>query len=70
MPKKLLVEKTVTVDFTTLEAVATMKSIDRRNLGEDWLSFGISLMRPEKLPPDGKEPTRKEVPLFKIQREG
>ena len=37
--KKLLTGKTVAVDATTLEANAAMRSIVRRDTGEDWTRF-------------------------------
>jgi len=37
--KKLLDGETVGVDSTTLEANAAMKSIERRESGEDWMSY-------------------------------
>lgn len=43
--KKLLGGKTVAVDSTTLEANAAMKSIVRRDTGEDWREYVIGLMR-------------------------
>jgi transposase len=45
--KKLIVGKTVGVDSTTLEANAAMKSIVRRDSGEDWKEYVIRLMREE-----------------------
>src|SRR5215213_3612208 len=43
--KKLIAGKTVGVDSTTLEANAAMKSIVRRDTGEDWKEFVVRLMR-------------------------
>ncbi len=43
--KKLLAGKTVGVDSTTLEANAAMKSIVRRDTGEDWKQYVTRLMR-------------------------
>jgi hypothetical protein len=37
--KKLLKGKTVAVDSTTLEANAAMKSIERKDTGEDWKAY-------------------------------
>lgn len=68
--KKLLVGKSVAVDSTTLEADAAMKSIVRRDSGEDWQAYVISLMRSEGLLPDGKDPTDEEVRRFDKQRKG
>ena len=56
--KKLLAGKTVGVDSTTLEANAAMKSIVRRDTGEDWNAYVTRLMRedgaiqPDELPTD------------------
>src|SRR5581483_3883506 len=41
--KKLLAGKTVGVDSTTLEANAAMKSIVRRDTGEDWKAYVMRL---------------------------
>lgn len=43
--KKLIAGKTVGVDSTTLEANAAMKSIVRKDTGEDWKEYVIRLMR-------------------------
>ena len=43
--KKLLKGQTVAVDSTTLEANAAMKSIVRRDTGEDWREYLTRLMR-------------------------
>jgi hypothetical protein len=43
--KKLLAGKTVGVDSTTLEANAAMKSIVRRDTGEDWKQYVTRLMK-------------------------
>jgi transposase len=43
--KRLLAGKTVGVDSTTLEANAAMKSIVRRDSGEDWRQYVTRLMR-------------------------
>jgi len=56
--KRLLAGKTVGVDSTTLEANAAMKSIVRRDTGEDWRQYVLRLMRedgtiePEEVPSD------------------
>lgn len=47
--KKLLKGKTVAVDSTTLEANAAMKSIERKDTGEDWNEYLTRLMREEGL---------------------
>ncbi len=46
--KKLLSGKSVGVDSTLLEANAAMKSIVRRDTGEDWKQFVTRLMREEE----------------------
>ena len=43
--KQLIAGKTVGVDSTTLEANAAMKSIVRRDTGEDWQQYVTRLMR-------------------------
>ena len=45
--RKLIDGKTVGVDSTTLEANAAMKSIIRRDTGEDWKQYVTRLMREE-----------------------
>ena len=57
----LLKGKTVAVDSTTLEANAAMKSIVRRDTGEDWNEFLKRLMREEGLIDEGDEPTDEEL---------
>ena len=51
--KGLLIGKTVAVDSTTLEANASMKSIVRRDTGEDWKNYrrlaGVHLAKAESL---------------------
>lgn len=59
--KKLLKGKTVGVDSTTLEADAAMKSIVRKDTGEDWKAYLTRLMKEKGLideddnPPDDEE---------------
>ena len=55
--KKLLSGKTVGVDSTTLEANAAMKSIVRKDTGEDWRQYVIRLMREEGIVEAGEEPS-------------
>src|SRR5208282_4046601 len=55
--KDLVAGKTVGVDSTTLEANAAMKSIMRRDTGEDWKQYVTRLMREEwvsKTDPDSR----------------
>jgi len=62
--KKLLSGKTVGVDSTTLEANAAMKSIVRRDTGEDWKDYVTRLMREEGVIGAAHEPTAEEVRRF------
>ena len=59
--KKLLVGKTVGVDSTMLEANAAMKSIVRRETGEDWKQYVTRLMREDGTIEAEEEPTDEEV---------
>jgi transposase len=58
--KKLLKGKTVGVDSTTLEADAAMKSIVRRDTGEDWKEYLTRLMQEEGLIEDDDDPPSDE----------
>jgi transposase len=58
--KKLLKGKTVGVDSTTLEADAAMKSIVRRDTGEDWKEYLTRLMKEEGLVDEGDDPPSDE----------
>jgi transposase len=51
--KKLSFGKAVGVDSTTLEANAAMKSIIRRDTGEDWKQYVVRLMREEAVIAEG-----------------
>ena len=62
--KQLLVGTTVAVDSTTLEANAAMKSIVRRDTGEDYQKYLERLMREEGLVEEGEEPTAEERRKF------
>ncbi len=66
--KKLLRGKTVAVDATTLEANAAMKSIVRRDTGEDWNEYLRRLMQEEGLIEEGEEPTAEELRRFDKRR--
>src|SRR5688500_19987279 len=55
--KKLIRGQTVAVDSTTLEANAAMKSIVRRDTGEDWKDYLKRLMQEEGLIGENDEPT-------------
>ncbi len=66
--KKLLSGKTVGVDSTTLEANAAMKSIVRRDTGEDWKDYVTRLMREEGVIEPDQEPTDEEVRRYDKKR--
>jgi transposase len=63
--KKLLPGKTVAVDATTLEADAAMKSIVRRDTGEDWNEYLRRLMKERQ---GVENPTDEELRRFDKQR--
>jgi len=63
--KKLVKGKTVGVDSTTLEANAAMKSIVRRDTGDDYETYVKQLMAEEGL----KDPSSEEVRRFDKQRQ-
>ena len=64
--KGLLRGKTVGVDSTTLEANAAMKSIIRRDTGEDWEDYIRGLMLKEGI----ENPTSEEIRRFDKKRKG
>jgi transposase len=66
--KKLLAGKTVGVDSTTLEANAAMKSIVRRDTGEDWREFVTRLMQEEGAVPAGEKPSDEELRRYDKKR--
>ena len=66
--KKLLSGKTVGVDSTTLEADAAMKSIVRRDTGEDWNTYVTRLMREEGVIAANEQPSDEEVRRFDKNR--
>jgi transposase len=66
--KKLVAGTTVGVDSTTLEANAAMKSIVRRDTGEDWREYVTRLMRAEGVIGPGQEPTAEEIRRFDKER--
>jgi len=66
--KKLLSGKTVGVDSTTLEANAAMKSIVRRDTGEDWKEYVTRLMREDGTIEAGQEPTDAEIRRYDKKR--
>jgi len=65
----LLKGKTVAVDATTLEANAAMKSIIRRDTGEDWQEYVARLMRECGATAENEEPTAEEIARFDRKRE-
>jgi transposase len=69
--KKLLKGKTVAVDSTTLEANAAMKSIVRKDTGEDWNEYLARLMQEEGLLDDRDDddpPSAEELRKFDKSR--
>jgi transposase len=66
--KKLIGGKTVGVDSTMLEANAAMKSIVRRDTGEDWKEYVARLMKEEGVIEKDHEPTVEEVRRYDKQR--
>jgi len=64
--KKLLKGKAVAVDATLLEANAAMKSIIRRDTGEDWKAYLRRLMAEEGI----ENPTDEELRRFDKKRKG
>src|SRR6187399_78285 len=68
--KNLLTARTVGVDSTTLEANAAMKSIVRRDTGEDWSGYVTRLMRAEGAVGPDREPTAEEIRRFDKDRKG
>ena len=64
--KKLLAGKTVGVDSTMLEADAAMKSIVRRDTGEDWKQYVTRLMREDgTIRATKSQPTRRFAATIK-----
>ena len=66
--KKLLSCKTVGVDSTTLEANAAMRSIIRRDTGEDWKQYVTRLMREEGVVGPDEQPNEEEIRRYDRQR--
>jgi transposase len=66
--KKLLKGKTVGVDSTTLEADAAMKSIVRRDTGEDWKEYLTRLMQEQGVIDADQMPSDDELRRFDKQR--
>lgn len=67
---KLLVAKEVGVDSTTLEANAAMKSIVRKDTGEDWQAYVTRLMQEEGLINPDATPSAEELQRFDRKRKG
>lgn len=65
---KLLAAKVVGVDSTTLEANAAMKSIVRKDGGENWNEYVTRLMREEGVIAPGEEPTADELRQYDRKR--
>jgi transposase len=68
--KGLLNGKTAGVDSTTLEANAAMKSIVRRDTGEDWRKYVTGLMRQAGTIGPDQTPTVEELKRFDKSRTG
>ena len=66
--KGLLKGKTIAVDATTLEANAAMKSIVRRDTGEDWNEYVKRLMQEAGEIEEDEEPTVEEIARFDRKR--
>ena len=66
--KGLLAGKTVGVDATTLEADAAMKSIIRRDTGEDWQEYVRRLMQEAGQIEEGQQPSAEEIARFDRKR--
>jgi transposase len=66
--KGLVAGKAVGVDSTTLEANAAMKSIVRRDTGEDWKGYVTRLMKEEGVIEPEAEPTDEEVRRYDKSR--
>jgi transposase len=66
--KKLLSGQTVGVDSTMLEANAAMKSIVRRDTGEDWKAYVTRLMKEDGLVEKDQEPTDEEIRRYDKRR--
>jgi transposase len=67
--KKLLKGKNVAVDSTTLEADAAMRSIVRRDNGEDWKQYVTRLMQEEGVVAEDSQPTDEELRRYDKSRQ-
>jgi transposase len=68
--RKLLSAKRVGVDSTTLEANAAMKSIVRKETGENWHEYITGLMRAEGLVEPDETPSAEELRRYDKRRKG
>jgi transposase len=66
--KNLISGKTVGVDSTTLEADAAMKSIIRRDTGENWKEYVARLMKEEGVIEPAAEPSDEEIRRYDQSR--
>ncbi len=66
--KRLLSGKAVGVDSTTLEANAAMKSIVRRDTGEDWKQYVTRLMHEDGAIDANTEPSDEEIRRYDKKR--
>ena len=66
--KRLLAGKAVGVDSTTLEANAAMKSIVRRDTGEDWRKYVTRLMREDGTIEPEQEPSDEDLRRYDTKR--
>ena len=66
--QQLLSGKTVGIDSTTLEANAAMKSIVRRDNGQDWPAYVTELMREAGVIAPSEQPSREEIARFDRKR--
>ena len=64
--KELVKGKTVAVDATTLEANAAMKSIERKDTGEDYKEYVRKLAEAEGI----KDPSDEDLRRFDKKRKG
>ena len=67
---KLLSGQTVGVDSTLIEANAAMKTIVRRDTGEDWQQYVVRLMQEEGVVEKDHTPTAEEIRRFDKRRKG
>ena len=66
--KKVFCGKTVAVDSTMLEADAAMKSIVRKETGEDWRAYVTRLMREDGAIEEDHEPSDEEIRRYDKRR--